>query len=87
MNTRKIIEGLKARMFDPSYISALKTAYGDQVEAGYFEIEEKEVMVSSEEISLLDPEIALPLYSLRIKSVKKVDEMGIAEEGLRFNAP
>ena len=42
MDTRKIIEGLKARMFDPSYISALKTAYGDQVAEGYFDTEEKE---------------------------------------------
>ena len=51
MDTRKIIEGLKARMFDPSYISALKTAYGDQVEAGYFEIEEKEYALGSEFLS------------------------------------
>ena len=51
MDTRKIIEGLKARMFDPSYISALKTAYGDQVAAGYFETEETEYALGAEFLS------------------------------------
>ena len=51
MDTRKIIEGLKARMFDPSYISALKTAYGDQVAAGYFETEETEYTLGAEFLS------------------------------------
>jgi len=51
MDTRKIIEGLKTRMFDPSYISALKTAYGDQVAAGYFETEEKEYALGAEFLS------------------------------------
>ena len=51
MDTRKIIEGLKTRMFDPSYISALKTAYGDQVAAGYFETEEREYALGAEYLS------------------------------------
>ena len=51
MDTRNIIKGIKARIFDHSYISALKTAYGDQVEAGYFEIEEKEYALGSEFLS------------------------------------
>ena len=51
MDTRKIIEGLKARIFDPSYVSALKTAYDDQVEAGYFETEEKEYALGAEFLS------------------------------------
>ena len=51
MDTRKIIEGLKVRMFDPSYISALKTAYGDQVAAGYFETEETEYALGAEFLS------------------------------------
>ena len=42
MDTGKIIEGIETRMFDPSYFSALKTSYSDQVSAGYFEMEEKE---------------------------------------------
>lgn len=51
MNTRKIIEGLQARMFDPSYISALKSAYGDQVAEGYFDTEEKDYSLASEFLS------------------------------------
>ena len=31
MDTGKIIEGIETRMFDPSYFSALKTSYSDQV--------------------------------------------------------
>ena len=42
MDTGKIIEGIETRMFDPSYISALKTSYSNEVADGYFEIEEKE---------------------------------------------
>lgn len=48
MNTRKIIEGLQARMFDPSYLSALKTAYGNQVAEGYFDTEEKDYNLAKE---------------------------------------
>ena len=48
MDTRKIIEGLQARMFGPSYISALKTAYGDQVTQGYFDTEEQEYNLAVE---------------------------------------
>lgn len=48
MDTRNIIEGIKGRIFDPSYVSALKTAYDDQVKAGYFETEEKEYALGSE---------------------------------------
>ena len=51
MDTRNIIEGIKARIFDPSYVSALKTAYDDQVEAGYFETEEKEYALGAEFLS------------------------------------
>ena len=42
MDTGKIIEGIETRMFDPSYFSALKTSYSNQVSAGYFETEEQE---------------------------------------------
>ena len=31
MNTRKIIEGIRERMHDPSYVSALKNEYAAQV--------------------------------------------------------
>ena len=48
MDTRKIIAALKARMFDPAYISTLKTAYSSQVESGYFETEEKEYDLATE---------------------------------------
>ena len=48
MDTRKIIEGLQARMFDPSYISALKKAYSDQVAEGYFDTEEQEYNLALE---------------------------------------
>jgi len=51
MDTRNIIEGIKARIFDPSYASALKTAYDDQVKAGYFETEEKEYALGAEFLS------------------------------------
>ena len=51
MDTRNIIEGIKARIFDPSYASALKTAYDDQVKAGYFETEEKEYAQGAEFLS------------------------------------
>jgi len=51
MDTRNIIEGIKARIFDPSYASALKTAYYDQVAAGYFETEEKEYDLAAEYLS------------------------------------
>ena len=51
MDTRNIIEGIKARIFDPSYVSALKTAYDDQVEAGYFVTEEKEYALGAEFLS------------------------------------
>ena len=51
MDTRNIIEGIKARIFDPSYASALKTAYDDQVNAGYFETEEKEYALGAEFLS------------------------------------
>ena len=51
MDTRNIIEGIKARIFDPSYVSALKTAYYDQVAAGYFETEEKEYALGAEFLS------------------------------------
>ena len=45
MDTGKIIEGIETRMFDPSYFSALKTSYSNQVSAGYFETEEKEYVI------------------------------------------
>ena len=48
MDTGKIIEGIETRMFDPSYFSALKTSYSDQVSAGYFEMEEKEYAQGAE---------------------------------------
>jgi len=51
MDTRNIIEGIKARIFDPSYASALKTAYDDQVATGYFETEEKEYALGAEFLS------------------------------------
>ena len=51
MDTKIIIEGLQARMFDPSYISALKKAYGDQVAEGYFDTEEKEYNLATEFLS------------------------------------
>ena len=56
MDTRNIIEGIKARIFDPSYASALKTAYDDQVKAGYFETEEKEYALGAEFLSQKLPE-------------------------------
>ena len=56
MDTRNIIEGIKARIFDPSYASALKTAYNDQVKAGYFETEEKEYALGAEFLSQKLPE-------------------------------
>ena len=48
MDTRKIIEGLKERMFGPPYISALKMEYDDQVKAGTFKIEEDEYALAAE---------------------------------------
>ena len=51
MDTGKIIEGIETRMFDPSYFSALKTSYSDQVSAGYFEMEEKEYAQGAEFLS------------------------------------
>ena len=51
MDTRNIIEGIKARIFDPSYASSLKNAYDDQVAAGYFETEEKEYTLGAEFLS------------------------------------
>ena len=48
MDTKIIIEGLQARMFDPSYISALKKAYSDQVAEGYFDTEEQEYNLALE---------------------------------------
>ena len=51
MDTGKIIEGIETRMFDPSYFSALKTSYSNQVSAGYFEMEEKEYALGSEFLS------------------------------------
>lgn len=51
MDTRKIIKGLQTRMFDPSYISALKTAYSVQVAEGYFDIEEHEYNLAAEFLS------------------------------------
>ena len=51
MDTGKIIEGIETRMFDPSYISALKTSYSSQVSAGYFEMEEKEYAQGAEFLS------------------------------------
>ena len=51
MDTRKIIEGLKARMFDPSYVSALKTEYDDEEKAGTFSTEETEYNLAIEFLS------------------------------------
>ena len=51
MDTGKIIEGIETRMFDPSYFSALKTSYSNQVSAGYFEMEEKEYAQGAEFLS------------------------------------
>ena len=51
MDTGKIIEGIETRMFDPSYFSALKTSYRNEVAAGYFETEEKEYALGAEFLS------------------------------------
>ena len=51
MDTGKIIEGIETRMFDPSYFSALKTSYSNQVSAGYFEMEEQEYAQGAEFLS------------------------------------
>lgn len=48
MDTTKIIEGLKARIFDPSYTNALKTEYNDQVNAGVFATEESDYAMATE---------------------------------------
>ena len=51
MDTRNIIEGIKARIFDPSYVSALKTEYDAEVKAGVFSTEENDYTLATEVLS------------------------------------
>ena len=53
MNTRKIIEGIRERMHDPSYVSALKNEYAAQVKDGTFYTEEHEYDLAVEYLKCL----------------------------------
>jgi len=56
MDTRKIIEGIRERMLDPSYISALKKEYTDQTQDGTFYTEEHEYNLAVEFLKRLPEE-------------------------------
>jgi len=56
MDTRKIIEGIRERMLDPSYISALKTEYAEQTKDGTFYTEEHEYDLAMEYLKQLPDE-------------------------------
>lgn len=51
-----------------------------------FEILDKEVMLTQEQLETVSssPEVAIPLYNLKIASVVEVEENGIDTEGLTF---
>ena len=53
MDTRKIIEGLRKRMLDPSYIGALKSEYQAQVQDGTFYTEEHEYDLAADHLKQL----------------------------------
>lgn len=74
MDTRKIIEGLQARMFDPSYVIALKEAYSNQVAEGYFDTEENEYALATKFLSkkLSDEQKAI-LASMEADYAEKYD--------------